>query len=137
MTNTDFGGDIIRQRQKLTPDNAQLIILNGKKPQHIFALKQMRIIIGRSQPPIYCADIDLTDFDENTPSSISRRHAELKWVDEKLQIIDLNSSNGTFVEGEKLHPLDVNNPPTPVILHHGSKLKLGNLEMKIQESSML
>jgi len=33
---------------------------------------------------------------------ISRQHAQLNWVDDGWEVVDLSSSNGTFVNGEKI-----------------------------------
>ena len=58
----------------------------------------------------------------------------------KLQIVDLGSRHGTFVNGEKLSPLDpkklppfdpADQPSSPVSLKPGSKVKLGNLEFEV------
>ncbi len=130
----NFGCDPIPQRNKLTPENAQLVILNGAKPNHRFNLHHLRLTIGRNQPPMIINDIDLTDFETENPPTISRRHAEIQWVEGSLQIVDLGSSNGTFVDGKALKPLGKNEPSNPIILKIGSKIKLGNLLLEIMDN---
>ena len=61
---------------------------------------------------------------------VSRRHAELQWVNGELQIIDLGSRNGTFVDGQRLIG-DPGQPSPPITLKLGSKIKLGDLELEI------
>ncbi len=34
---------------------------------------------------------------------VSRRHAEVHVVDGRARVIDLGSTNGTFVDGERVH----------------------------------
>jgi hypothetical protein len=50
-------------------------------------------VIGRSTE----ADIVLDD------AGVSRRHAEVHLVDGRARVIDLGSTNGTFVDGERVH----------------------------------
>jgi Protein of unknown function (DUF3662)/FHA domain len=50
-------------------------------------------VIGRG------ADVDLPVEDPG----VSRRHAEVHLVDGRVRVIDLGSTNGTFVDGERIH----------------------------------
>jgi len=50
-------------------------------------------VIGRSTD----ADIVLDD------AGVSRRHAEVHLIDGRARVIDLGSTNGTFVDGERVH----------------------------------
>lgn len=50
-------------------------------------------VIGRSTE----ADIVLDD------AGVSRRHAEVHLIDGRARVIDLGSTNGTFVDGERVH----------------------------------
>jgi len=118
---SDFGIDSIPTAQ-LTPDTAHIFLVNN--PELRFPLNQLRTVIGRNDPPTIIVDLDLTTYDLNNPPSISRRHAEIQWVNGKLQIVDLDSTNGTFVDGKKL------SPKTPVTIQVGSRIKLGNLELE-------
>jgi adenylate cyclase len=59
-----------------------------------FDLTQGRVyVVGRGE----ASDIPLYD------PTISRRHAELSIHEDEVTITDLESSNGTFVNGEKIH----------------------------------
>lgn len=53
---------------------------------------------------------------------LSRRHAELKIIDGVLVVRDLDSSNGTFVNGEKVKQ---------ATLHHGDTLAFDKLEFAV------
>lgn len=59
-------------------------------------------------------------------SSVSRRHALLSLAGETLQIEDLRSTNGTFVNGVPAHP------GAPVPIQVGFKLKIGEIELAIR-----
>jgi two-component system cell cycle response regulator len=56
--------------------------------------------------------------------SLSKRHAQLTRIGEQVHIIDLHSTNGTEIAGNKLTP---NNP---VILSNDDHIKLGNVIFK-------
>jgi FOG: FHA domain len=125
-----FGSDPIFQAP-LTPDNAKLLVRNSSSANQKFPLNQMRAIIGRSDAPMSIADIDLTECKIDNKSAISRRHAVIEWVEGKLQIIDLDSTNGTFVNGKKLLTTAPRQPSSPEILKTGDIIKLGNLELEV------
>ncbi|MCY7385054.1 MAG: FHA domain-containing protein [Microcoleus sp. CAN_BIN18] len=126
-----FGLDPIPGLSRISPDTAQLLVLNGPGAQRKFRLNQMRTLIGRDDPPHIKVDIDLTDCEIGNPPAVSRRHAEIQWVEGELEIVDLCSSNGTFVNDKELSPIGPNQPSAPVILKVGTKLKLGNLEFEV------
>ena len=126
-----LGCDPIPGLNQLTPDTAYLVVRNGPKAQHTFGLNRLRMLIGRNHPPHIIVDIDLTDYEQNSIITVSRHHAIIQWVNQKLQIIDLASCNGTFVNGQQLISQEVNQPSDPVLLTVGSKIKLGNLELEI------
>ena len=118
------------EQSVLRPDTALLRILNGPAAGRAYPLNAMRIRIGRNDPPAHFVDIDLTDCELGDPPKVSRRHAELRWVDETLQIIDLGSSNGTDVNGVRLAA--ANSPASaPTTLHPGDRLRFANLDCEI------
>lgn len=83
-------------------------------------------IIGRSadDTPIK-PDIDLGPFDGDS-LGVSRIHACLYRRDHTLTITDMNSSNRTFINGQRLHPQEVR------VLTHGDEIRLGRLALKVE-----
>lgn len=79
-----------------------------------------RFELGSSRPE----EIDLTPYGA-LDRGVSRLHAQLHMEDQQLYITDLNSTNGTYLGGEKLPPHD----PTP--LKKGDELLLGRLAVQI------
>ena len=59
----------------------------------IYRLDQAVTVMGRSP------DVDITLDDPG----VSRRHAEVHFVDGRARVVDLGSTNGTFVDGERVH----------------------------------
>ena len=57
---------------------------------------------------------------------VSRRHAALVLEDDALKIVDLGSSNATFLNGQKLIPGQLR------ILRDGDELRLGKLIIRVQ-----
>jgi pSer/pThr/pTyr-binding forkhead associated (FHA) protein len=126
----DLPFDVAPSQSSLRPDTALLRILNGPAAGRAYPLNAVRLRIGRNDPPNHLVDIDLTDCELGDPPKVSRRHAELRWVDETLQILDLGSSNGTDVNGERL--VAVSNPASfPVALRPGDRIRFANLECEI------
>lgn len=65
-------------------------------------------------------DIDLTSEDGQT-RGVSRRHARVRFVNDRYLIEDLESLNGTFLNRRKLVPF------VPEVLHDGDELRFGSL----------
>lgn len=84
-----------------------LQILSGPKQGSLIPLsEQAEFVIGRS------ADVELTLAEE----MVSRRHARLVAAGGELMIADLGSTNGTFVNGEKV---------AEAPLHEGDRILIG------------
>ena len=69
-------------------------------------------------------DIDLTPY-QAYASGVSRLHAVVKREDSRVAVMDLGSSNGTYVNGRRL------NPHTEESLSHGDIVALGKLKIQI------
>ncbi len=71
----------------------QLVVRSGHTPGLTFALKPPSVIIGRGPAP---NTIDLNN------QTVSRKHARLEWRKDKWMLVDLQSTNGTFLNGKRL-----------------------------------
>ena len=69
--------------------------------------------------------LDLTR-DEGVSYGVSRQHACIHQNDEGLHVEDMDSTNGTFLNGQRLSPFKV------YPLHNGDVIQLGKLEVKVQ-----
>src|SRR5437870_12418598 len=70
-----------------------LRFISGKYQGGEFPLRMDReIIIGRS------SDLDMVLVED----MVSRKHAKISTADDQITIQDLGSTNGTFVNGEKI-----------------------------------
>jgi len=69
-------------------------------------------------------DIDLTPY-QAYASGVSRLHAVVKRENNRVAVMDLGSSNGTYVNGRRL------NPHTEEALSHGDIVALGKLKIQI------
>ena len=96
---------------------ATLLILNGPNRGTRFDLNKdnSAMVIGRSVGTHIRVD----------DSEMSRRHAEVSLDDGNFQIRDLNSANGTFVNGRKV---------TESSLRHGDSIRLGHTRLSFQIS---
>lgn len=92
---------------------ASLLVTSGPLSGAQFPLRQGSIVIGRA--PDQCAVI----FPDGTPG-VSRVHCKLDYLGGSCTLTDLGSSNGTFLNGQRLAP----NVPMP--LAPGSVFFLGS-----------
>lgn len=100
-----------------SPDRSQVFQIQITDPDG-----NQRITPGREQTTIgRQVGNDLVLGDQR----VSRRHAVIECDDEACQITDLDSSNGTLLDGQRLPP----NVPTP--LKPGSALQIGPFELTL------
>ncbi len=76
--------------------------------------------IGQAQP-----DIDLSGFGAEE-LGVSRCHIRIRYRDILTYVTDLDSSNGTFLNGRRLMPQNER------LLRSGDELYLGQLQMKVK-----
>ena len=90
-----------------------LRFISGKYQGGEFPLEENReIIVGRS------SDLDMVLVEE----MVSRRHARIRLVDGSVNIDDLGSTNGTFVNGERV---------THAELQEGDRVLIGSNILKV------
>ena len=89
-----------------------LQMIEGEGPQTRFVVSPMGVKIGRTAP----ADIVLSG------AGISRAHCMVELADNRLRVVDLNSTNGTFIDGERIG--------LPAFLAVGSVLQVGSFAFK-------
>ncbi|MCC5899936.1 MAG: FHA domain-containing protein [Phormidium sp. BM_Day4_Bin.17] len=129
-----FGLNPVPGQQRLSPDKTVLLLRNGPQQQRQIPLTQIRILIGRHDPPHTQVDLDLSDCETGDPPMVSRCHAVLQWQEGQLTLRDLGSRNGTRVNGEKLESLPDQPYSDIVVLQLGSRIKFGNLEFEVINS---
>jgi len=98
------------QRRARTPKLAYRLFWGARE----IALEEGETVLGR--------DPDATAFIDH--ASVSRHHARIVISGDRVTVEDLQSKNGTFVEGKKL------DAPTP--LADGDELKLGSVALKFR-----
>jgi signal transduction histidine kinase len=86
---------------------ATLIVLQGPDKGRTLRTGDEVVIIGRGSP-----QVPLTD------QTVSRRHAELKKVDDGWVLTDLKSANGTYLNGGRI--------TKPTRLKHGDQVRVGS-----------
>lgn len=95
----------------------KLHVLKGPDRGRVVDVAAGRLILGRTSQ-----DLPLLD------NAVSREHAEIHPDNGHWMLADLHSSNGTYVNGERVR--------RPVELHDGDKIRLGGttLMFRMQES---
>ncbi|NJL92672.1 MAG: FHA domain-containing protein [Anaerolineae bacterium] len=69
-------------------------------------------------------DVDLTTLD-GTELGVSRRHAIIQHKEDQVLLLDLDSVNGTYVNGQRVLPA------APRVLQDGDEIRLGKLRARI------
>lgn len=132
---TDLDDSILDQSESenvFTDQESQNVSLDAEIALYVVDAKQTMQLAGRTEftmgrvaegQPIL-PDVDLSPF-EAYSQGVSRLHAALKIARNRVSILDLGSSNGTRVNGQKIVP-HVDYP-----LNHGDIIALGKLKLQI------
>jgi len=108
----DLEGDV-------TAQNITFVI-PGSGRRVTLELKE-EIQVGRSDPANqFWPGLDLT-VDEGAHKGVSRRHAAIQHSNRGIVLVDLNSTNGTTLNGYRLPP------DLPYPLHNGDEVSFGRL----------
>ena len=93
--------------------NAELRVISGKQAGSLIPLSSGRFLIGREEDCHLRPGNDL----------VSRHHCVFKTDEYSVRIRDLGSTNGTFVNGERLNG--------EIMLNTGDQVKVGTLEFEV------
>jgi predicted Zn finger-like uncharacterized protein len=75
-----------------------LACISGPDSGRIFEIEKPRVVIGRANADIVVADIQC-----------SRQHAAVEVMDERVFVVDLNSTNGTYVNDQRVSRSELDN----------------------------
>lgn len=109
--------------EKIIPAEGIAVYFAGTtKPVEVLTAKEF--VIGRRVIETSESFLDLSDFD-GFKMGLSRRHAMVRRTESGYEIIDLSSTNGTWLNDERLVPY------TPYPLLSGSQLRLSRIRLFI------
>jgi hypothetical protein len=101
------------------------IEIDGGPEPIIIRPKSEDMILGRRDPTTGATpEVDLTAF-AGYRMGVSRRHASLALENNQLNLWDLGSSNGTFVNGTRL------TPHQPNLIRDGDEVRLGQMVIRL------
>lgn len=96
----------------------------GNSSNAIVTQARPNLTLGRLDVNGPKPDIDLSQFDAAS-KGVSRMHAALRLMADTLVLVDLGSTNGTYLNEEFLIP------NMPQIVHDGDTIRLGSLVLYI------
>src|SRR6187399_429310 len=103
--------------ESLTPMALALRFISGKYQGGEFPLQDDReVVVGRS------SELDMVLVEE----MVSRKHARMILRDGRLEIEDLGSTNGTFVNGERI---------TKTTVGRGDRILIGSNILRVVSTS--
>jgi pSer/pThr/pTyr-binding forkhead associated (FHA) protein len=112
-----------RTTAQISPTELRLLVLNSGRT--IPCPMQEVILVGRSDfSSGTLAEVDLT-HDNGYMAGVSRRHARIIRRGDEFYLEDLDSMNGTFLNGSRLPK------HTPVLFQNGDEIRLGNLVLRV------
>jgi FHA domain len=129
ITNDEISNDLRRRSATIEPPSSPVnswISLHLMDSGKILPLaSRNEFTMGRlSEGQPIMPDIDLTPY-QAYASGVSRLHAVVKRDTNRVVIMDLGSSNGTYLNGRRL------NPHTEEELKHGDVIALGKLKVQV------
>jgi len=113
-----------RITRQLAPPPEGMAIFMMDKTEPFSVMKDQEFVIGRASELTDEPLVDLTHMD-GFAMGVSRRHAMIRASGKKYLVVDLNSSNGTWLNGVRLVP------SKPYDLYSGSVLQLGRMRLVV------
>jgi pSer/pThr/pTyr-binding forkhead associated (FHA) protein/uncharacterized protein involved in exopolysaccharide biosynthesis len=98
-------GQAVRSEKAL----AYVVLFVGDQPQRIYPIKTSSVLLGRADE----AQVSIPD------PSVSSHHARIEQSSQGFEIVDLGSTNGTFVAGKRV---------ARALLHNGDQVTIGYVE---------
>lgn len=97
----------------------------GDDPKPLIVKPGRRLVLGRTDVASdVTPDIDLLPYGALS-KGVSRKHAIIQRESEGLLLIDLGSRNSTYLNGQRLLPLQ------PRVIRDGDEIRLGALPLRI------
>lgn len=96
---------------------AKLVVLSEGLTGQTYELKVDKTTVGRVEDNAF----------QIAQPSVSSHHCEIWLIGQDVVVKDLNSTNGTFVNGQQI--------TTEAVLHPGQLLRLGQVEMRLESGS--
>ncbi|PJF21661.1 MAG: hypothetical protein CUN56_09920 [Phototrophicales bacterium] len=113
---------INRLQSNTEPSDTQqqelVLLINGAVERVSLNGRNMLTIGRKTRDGQHTVDIDLSSYGDSA-SSVSRRHARLLLDDNAIMIMDLGSTNGTYIAGEKLIPHEPRRITPDDLIHLG------------------
>ncbi len=100
----------------MSPGAAALVMIRGPNSGHKFLLDQPVTTVGRhARSGVFLDDV-----------TVSRRHAELRWANGEVWVVDVGSLNGSYVNGLAVES---------TVLVDGDELQFGKFRLTFVASS--
>ena len=103
-----------------------MVLIHLETSQPLAIVDEKAFILGRESEKVQSRKplVDLTEYNA-FDYGISRTHALIQKTRDGYQITDLNSTNGTWLENQRLVP------QTPAPLESGDRIRLGRLHILV------
>jgi len=132
-----FKTQMLHKTAQLVPDDDYFgiettLVLTARNTRKDYEIRPQdcdgELVLGRRtrRSPLN-PDIDLTDSDGNR-LGVSRLHMSIRYDKEynTITVFDLGSANGSYVNGQRLHPHEVR------ILRNNDELRLGHMMLQVR-----
>lgn len=113
--------------ETLTADQTILLQIDDTS-QSVEILPDSEFVLGRAASTGAPPDFDLTLFD-GAEMGVSRRHAALRRGEGVLSLVDFGSTNGTFLNGQRISANQTQ------IVRSGDEIRLGKLAIYVYFST--
>jgi hypothetical protein len=110
--------------EKFADDAAAVLYVGESSLPHVLPIEALAVMGRASADRSLKPNLDLSAYDAYN-RGVSARHAALQRAGDRLFLRDLGSTNGTYLNGERLAPYQ------PKALRHGDEIHLGQLKMRI------
>lgn len=119
-----LGKDDVQAMQPSVRDDTLAVVVAGFTDRPFTMLVDKPVTLGRGSYANPSTHTDLSRFNAKE-KGVSRIHAKIKHENNKFYVQDMDSMNGTFIEGKQIPPYE------PREITSGSEVRMGQLSMTV------
>lgn len=121
---------LVTRNIEMSGSYSLLTLQAGEQVYEIPANEETSVLLGRNNTALTPASLSILDLVEagGVSLGVSRRHALIQTNRGAFFVMDLDSTNGTYLNGRRLQPRNQH------LLVSGDVLRLGALEVRVQIS---
>jgi hypothetical protein len=109
-----------------SPGTRRGLVISSSNPTPVRIVLEKQVLMNGNKGISVGRDAAVVDY-SFSDDALSRRHARFIWKSDRVHLEDLNSTNGTIVNGRQLDPY------VPTALNVGDSVRIGDISFQVSQ----